>query len=138
MMADELPVGTGSIKRRDPWGTFLLGIVTLHIYHFVWYYMINREIRDHSGEKIKVDPVLSVLAVTIGWLILVPPLVSMYRTANRVRAVQEATGAAKKISPLFALLIGLITFNNLLNFYMPYVQSHVNSVWDVEFARAGR
>jgi len=35
-MADEMRIGTGSIKRRDPWGTFLLGIVTLHVYHFVW------------------------------------------------------------------------------------------------------
>jgi len=135
-MADELQVGTGSIKRRDPWGTFFLGIVTLKIYHFVWYYMINREIRDHSGDEIKVDPVLSVLAVTVGWLIIVPPLVSMYRTADRVRQVQEKTQAAKTIEPWIAFVLGLITFGNFLNFYLPYVQSNVNSAWDVEFARA--
>ncbi len=39
---------------------------------------------------------------------------------------------------MIAFLIGLVTFGNLLNFYMPYVQSHINSAWDVEFARAGR
>ena len=137
-MADEMQTGTGSIKRRDPWGTFLLGIVTLHIYHFVWYYMINREIRDHSGETIKADPVLSILAVTIGWIVIVPPLVSIYRTADRVRQVQQAVGATKTISPILAFLIGLITFGNLLNFYMPYLQTHINSAWDVEFARAGK
>jgi hypothetical protein len=137
-MADELQIGTGSIKRRDPWGTFFLGIVTLKIYHFVWYYMINREIRDHSGDDVKVDPLLSVLAVTVGWLIIVPPLVSMYRTADRVRQVQKATGAQDLIEPWVALLIGLITFGNLLNFYLPYVQTQINSAWDVEFARAGR
>jgi hypothetical protein len=137
-VAAELQIGTGSIKRRDPWGTFLLGIVTLKIYHFIWHYMVNRERRDQSSDAIPVDPFGSFLAITIGWLIIFPPLISMYRTAKRVRRVQEATGAAKRISPLLALLIGAVTFNNLFNFYLPYVQTHINSAWDVEFARAGR
>ena len=137
-MADELQIGTGSIKRRDPWGTFLIGIVTLKIYHFVWYYMINREIRDHSGDEIKVDPVVSVLAITLGILVVIPALVSFYRTAHRVRLVQKKVGAAKTISPILGLLLGAISFFNLLNFYMPYLQSQINSAWDVEFARAGK
>jgi len=137
-VADELQIGTGSIKRRDPWGTFLIGIVTLKIYHFVWYYMINREIRDHSGDEIKVDPALSVLAITLGIVVVIPVLVSFYRTAGRVRRVQRKVGAAKTISPILALLLGAISFFNLLNWYMPYVQSHVNSAWDVDFARAGK
>lgn len=136
-MADEMQIGSGSIKRRDPWGTFLIGIVTIKIYHFVWYYMINREIRDHSGDEIKVDPVVSVLAITLGILVVIPALVSFYRTADRVRRVQAKMGATKTISPIIALLLGAISFFNLLNFYMPYVQSHINSAWDVEFARAG-
>jgi len=137
-VADELQIGTGSIKRRDPWGTFLIGIVTLKIYHFVWYYMINREIRDHSGDEIKVDPALSVLAITLGIVVVIPVLVSFCRTAGRVRRVQRKVGAAKTISPILALLLGAISFFNLLNWYMPYVQSHVNSAWDVDFARAGK
>ena len=136
-MADEMRIGTGSIKRRDPWNTFFLGIVTLKIYHFVWYYMINREIRDHSGESVKVDPVVSVLEVTLGFIVVVPALMSMYRTADRVRRVQQATGAMKTINPWVALLLGVLSFYNLLNFYLPYVQTHINSAWDVEFARAG-
>ena len=52
-MADELQIGSGSIKRRNPWGVVLLAIVTLGIYRWVWYYMINREIRDHSGASIR-------------------------------------------------------------------------------------
>jgi uncharacterized membrane protein HdeD (DUF308 family) len=137
-MADEMQIGSGSIKRRDPWGTFLIGVVTIKIYHFVWYYMINREIRDHSGDEINVDPVVSVLAITLGILVVIPALVSFYRTADRVRRVQAKVGAAKTISPIIALLLGAISFFNLLNFYMPYVQSHINSAWDVEFARAGK
>ena len=131
-----MKIGTGSIKRRNPWGTFLIGIVTFTIYHFVWYYMINREIRDHSGEDVWVEPVVSVLALIVGTVLVIPALVSLYRTAARVRRVQLKVGAAKTISPVLALLLGVISFNNLL-LYMPYVQSHINSAWDVEFARAG-
>ena len=136
-MADEMQIGTGSIKRRDPWGTFFLGIVTLEIYHFVWFYMINREIRDHSGETVHSEPVLSVFAVTIGSVLVFPALITMYRTASRVRQVQKAVGANKEISPLLALILGIVSFYNLLNFYLPYVQTHINSAWDVEFVRAG-
>jgi uncharacterized membrane protein HdeD (DUF308 family) len=138
VVADEVQVRTGSIKRRDPWGTFFLGIVTLKVYHFVWYYMINREVRDHSGEDVEADPVVSVLAITLGALVVIPALISLYRTADRVRSVQLKVGATKTISPVLALLLGVISFFNLLNWYMPYLQSHINSAWDVEFARAGR
>ena len=133
-MADELQIGSGSIKRRNPWGVVLLAIVTLGIYRWVWYYMINREIRDHSGEQIPVDPVLSVLAITIGWVLIVPPFVSLYRTASRIRQVQEITGARKRISPGLALLIAILSWTMLLD--MPYIQTHINSAWDVEFERA--
>lgn len=136
-MADEIQIGTGSIKRRDPWGTFFLGIVTLKIYHVVWFYMINREIRDHSGVEIHSEPVLSVIAITIGSLLVFPALITMYRTAGRVRRVQKEVGAKKEISPTRALILGILSFYSLLNFYLPYVQTHVNSAWDVEFAREG-
>lgn len=35
------------------------------------------------------NPVLSVLAVTIGWLMIVPPFVSWWRTTARIRRAQE-------------------------------------------------
>ncbi|TMK83288.1 MAG: DUF4234 domain-containing protein [Actinobacteria bacterium] len=126
-MADELQIGTGSIKRRNPWGVLLLAIVTLGIYRLVWYYMINREIRDHSGEQVPVE------AVTIGWIIIVPPFVSLYRTAGRIRRVQEITGARKRISPGLALLLAIVSWTMLID--MPYLQTHINSAWDVEFER---
>jgi hypothetical protein len=133
-MADEMAVGTGSIKRRNPWGVVVLAIVTLGIYRFVWYYMINREIRDHSGEQIPVEPVLSVLAITVGWAVIVPPFVSLYRTADRIRRVQEITGARKRVKPWLALVIALVSWAMI--FDMPYLQTQINSAWDVEFERA--
>ena len=32
------------------------------------------------------------MAISFGWLILVPPFVSMYRTLQRIQAAQEISG----------------------------------------------
>src|ERR671919_92189 len=80
-MAEELTVRGVDVKIRGPWIVFLLAIVTLGIYYLVWYYKINRELRDY-GRAVGAagtgdSPLTSLLAVSIGWLILVPPLVSI-------------------------------------------------------------
>jgi hypothetical protein len=70
---------------------------------------------------------MALLAITLGSLILVPPLVSSYKTAQRVRQAQIAAGCTARISPTIALLLALV------GFYPPYVQSQLNKAWDVEF-----
>ena len=73
-------------KTRNIWLVWLIWpLITLGIYHFVWYYKINREARDFD-ENIDVEPVLSLLALLIGWIIIVPPFVSIYRTGERIGA----------------------------------------------------
>ena len=57
-------------------------LITLGIYFFVWYYKVNREARDFDPE-IDVAPAVSLLAVLIGWIIIIPPFVSIYRTGER-------------------------------------------------------
>ena len=52
---------------------------------------INREARDFD-ENIAVEPLLSLLAITIGWIIIVPPYVSIYRTGERIAQMQEDAG----------------------------------------------
>ena len=55
-------------KTRNIWLVWLVWpLITLGIYHLVWYYKINREARDFD-EKIDVEPTLSLLAVAIGWI----------------------------------------------------------------------
>ena len=71
-------------KTRNIWLTWLVWpFLTLGIYHFVWWYKINREAREFD-ENIAVEPVLSLLAITGGWIIIVPPYVSIYRTGERI------------------------------------------------------
>jgi hypothetical protein len=50
-----------------------LGIITLGIYHVFWWYLINREMADlgraNRTPELGDNPILSVVAVTIGALI---------------------------------------------------------------------
>jgi hypothetical protein len=106
-MAGELP----NIKLRRPWTVAVFSVVTLGVYYVVWYYKINREMRDYGEfrqdrELAESRPWLSVLAVTIGNVIVIPALISLVRTAKRVQAVEGiATGAA---APALGLYVALV------------------------------
>src|SRR5882762_4127036 len=101
-MAEELQVGTTRVKIRNPFGVFVLSIVTLGIYYVVWYYKVNRELRDAA--RIDVNPVAAVLAVSIGWLIVVPPFVSWYRTFQRIQQAQRQGGLRSEVNPILGFI----------------------------------
>ena len=78
-----------------------LGLITLGIYHIFWWYFINREMADYgraNGVDLGDNPVMSVLAITLGALIIVPPFVSLFRTLRRVERAQT-TRSARTTSP---------------------------------------
>jgi hypothetical protein len=80
-MAYELSAGGANVKIRRAWAPIGLGIITLGIYDVVWYYKINREMRHFGAVSndralAATNPVASVLAVTLGALIVVPAIVS--------------------------------------------------------------
>jgi hypothetical protein len=128
-MAD-LVVSNGiGFKRRNPWGVFGLSVITLGVYYFVWWYKINNEMNNLG---VQCNPTSSVLAVTIGGLVLVPPFISYFTTADRIRQAQERTGASERIIPVLALLLFVVV--NI--FAIPYYQSQLNKAWDA-MAAAG-
>jgi hypothetical protein len=93
-MAEEVRIAqTGSIaKIRHPLGVVGLSLITLGIYFFFWWYFINREMHD-LGRARKVDlgenPTNSVLAITLGALVIVPAIVTMWTTGARIESAQE-------------------------------------------------
>ena len=122
-MAD-LVVSNGiGFKRRNPWGVFGLTIITLGIYFFVWWYKVNNELNNLG---IQCNPTTAVLAVTIGGFVLVPPYVSAYTTADRIRQAQERTNATERIIPVLALVLFFLV--SVLT--APYYQSQLNKAWD--------
>ncbi|HYZ94040.1 MAG TPA: DUF4234 domain-containing protein [Actinomycetota bacterium] len=116
------PDGIG-YKRRNPWGVFLLTFITLGIYGLVWYYKVNNELKNFG---VRNDPVVALLAVTLGATVIVPPFVSYYRTAARIQNAQENAGASERMSPL----VGLVLVIFLNTFAFVYYQSQINKVWD--------
>jgi Domain of unknown function (DUF4234) len=136
MAAQEVVMPNGArAKVRDEGLVLLWTVLTLGIYNWVWYYRINREMRDfgraHGDEKLgDSNPVLSVLAVTIGSLLIVPPLVSWWKCTGRIRRMQGLCN----VEPLNGWVIGLsyvVGFFLFLTLFVipPYVQTALNKVW---------
>jgi len=122
-MAEVLNIGGQEFKKRSPLGVWGLSLITIYIYYFVWYYKINDEARRYLGDE-NIKPGLSVLAVTLGIFLIIPPFVSVYRTGERVQRMQEKAGVPQQVSPALALLASLV-----FAVHIPYIQENLNKVW---------
>lgn len=118
------PDGIG-YKRRNPWGVWLLTIVTLGVFQAVWWYKINNELRNHGQRN---DPTVALLALLLGWVVIIPFFVTIYRTADRIRQAQEAAPATERMIPVVGLVLMLI--NLIAPAGLPYYQSQLNKAWD--------
>jgi hypothetical protein len=125
-MAEELQVGTTHVKIRNPLLVFVWSLITFGIYYCVWYYKINRELRDASG--VNVSPVVALLAVTIGWVVIVPPFFSWWRTFERIVEAQRKAGVSGEASPVLGFILYIVAV-----FFLPievmYAQDELNKVW---------
>jgi len=95
---------------RRPWAVAVLTIVTVGIYWPIWYFKVNRELRDvgrlGGDESLGASrPSRSVVAVILGGLILVPGIVSYLRFARRLRDGERAAGAAVNRSGVIATVL---------------------------------
>lgn len=124
------------VKVRNPWAVALLPFVTLGIYHFVWWYRINRELRDFGqakGQDLGQNPTNSLLALIPGFIIIVPPLVSYYRGVQRVQAASDIAGKEAPNGWIALLLYFLLS-----PALFAYMQVSLNEVWQQEAdARSG-
>jgi hypothetical protein len=131
-MADEKTIrGTQyEVKVRSLWAVALLPFITLGIYNLVWWYKINRELRDYGeakGQDLGQNPMNSLLAFFPGSLIIVPALVSLWRGFKRVQLAAELAGK----EPLNGW-IGLILWLLLAPALWAYIQSSLNTIWESE------
>jgi hypothetical protein len=131
-MADEIEIGGGErAKLRNPLGVVGLALITIGIYYFFWWYYINREMRDFGrarGVDLGQNPGNSVLAVTLGALIIVPAIVSMWTTSDRIQRTQETAGVQRGANgPVIFILLLLIGPVGLW-----YAQSELNKAWTAQ------
>lgn len=111
-------------KRRNVAAVWLLlPIVTLGIYSFVWYYKVNRELKEYDSE-IKVSPAKAVLTLMFGWILVVPPFISVYNTGKRIAQAQRTAGLDSQCNPLVGLILVFVAGLHTL-----YYQSALNQIW---------
>lgn len=106
-----------------------LCLITLGIYYVFWYYFINREMRDlgnSNGVDLGQSPGMSVLAVTLGAIIIIPPFVSIWNTGRRMEGAQRTTGVSGGSGPLFFVL----HIVPIVSLFAPvYMQTELNKAW---------
>jgi Domain of unknown function (DUF4234) len=104
-------------------------ILTLGIYNLVWYYKINREMRDlgraRGSSELGDSPGKSLLAITLGALVVVPAVISTINTFRRIQAAQRLVGVAPQANGWLALVMALL----LTPVFHAYEQSELNKVW---------
>jgi uncharacterized protein DUF4234 len=134
-MAEEVAIaGTPSTaKLRNPWGVIGLTLITLGIYYFFWWYYINREMRDFGharGVDLGQKPGNSVLAISLGALIIVPAIVSLWTTSDRIQRTQETAVVERGANgPIVFILLLIISPVGLW-----YAQNELNKAWEKQAA----
>jgi Domain of unknown function (DUF4234) len=137
-MAEDVPIqgAASSARIRGIIAVPLLTLVTLGIYGFVWYYKINREMADMgraSGhtDELGDNPVTSLLAITLGALVIVPAVVSLWHTFQRVQALQRLTGGGEPINGWLGVVLYFVIGIALYG----YMQSGLNAAWRAQQQR---
>ncbi|MEU7716925.1 DUF4234 domain-containing protein [Streptomyces tibetensis] len=98
-------------------------LITLGIYHLVWYYKINREARDFD-QRIEVNPAMAVVTLALGWVLIVPPFISVYNTGVRIARMQRAAGMEQECNPWIGLILFIVA-----GLYPLYYQHELNQIW---------
>jgi Domain of unknown function (DUF4234) len=124
-MSQTVVIGNQTYKKRNIVGVWLgLPFITLGIYSYVWIYKVNDEARRFLRDD-SIKPALSVLAFIPGAILVIPPLVTIYRTGKRIARMEEVGGSPSRASGGLGLLLAFI-----FTLYPLYYQSHLNGLWD--------
>jgi len=113
------------MKKRNPWLVWLVWpILTLGIYHFVWYYKIHEEMLRLDPRQ-PINPSGSLLTILFGWIIIVPPFVSYFNTGKRIATAQRSAGLPVTANPWIGLALVFVFGLSTL-----YYQFELNKVVD--------
>ena len=72
----------------------------------------------------------------MGWLLIVPPFVSFYRTFKRIETAQEVTGTRERVNVLLGFVLYLLGVL-FLPVEVIYAQSELNRVWRADAEASG-
>lgn len=116
------PTGLAMKRRNELLVWFVWPLLTLGVYHFVWYYKIHKEMKEFDPRRV---------VPTGGWAVLlflcwtvIAPLVSYYNTGNRINQAMR-TARAGTCSPAAGLLLMFV-----FGLGVVYYQSKLNRIAD--------
>ena len=126
MPADGSPVARGlQMKRRNPLAAWIgLPLITLGIYHFVWYYKIHHEMGEFDRRRHVPDVGPVLVLIFLGWTVIAP-LISYFNCGHRIANAQRAAGLRPTCSGLIGMLLMLVFGLGTL-----YYQVELNRVHD--------
>lgn len=107
-------------KLRSPIGVFFLAMITGGIYYLYWFYKVNEEAAILTGDE-NAHPGVSLLATTLGAILIVPFFWTHWTTATRVGRAsgQPAHWPAK-------LIFGILLAPFAALFYTWWLQGKLN------------
>ena len=123
------PAGTArDIKVRGPvwvglWS--LTGVFALY-----WLCVTAKDLSEYGkakGRDYGQNPTNTILAFLIGWIIIVPPIVALYRQAKRIQQAQADNGL-----PVYNGWLALVLYLVLSPVFFAYEQSELNKAWAAE------
>lgn len=118
------------MKVRSLWAVALLPIITLGIYHLVWWYKINKELKAYGEAKgfdLGQNPTNSVLALFPGGLIIVPAIITYINGTKRVQGAAKVAGR-EPVNGWLVLVLYLVLSIGM----WAYLQSSLNQIWEQE------
>jgi hypothetical protein len=124
------PNAAGQVKVRGPVWVGIFSLLTLGIYAIYWVYATAKHLRDYGnarGRDLGQSPGMTLLAVTLGWLIIIPPFVALYRQAKRIQQAQHLAG----VQPMNGW-IALVLYLVVSPVFFAYEQSELNKAWAAE------
>jgi hypothetical protein len=121
-----------AMKRRNPLAAWLgLPLITLGIYHLVWYYKIHREMAEFGRRTAAPIAGPMLVLLLLGWT-LIAPLASYFNTGNRIAVAQRAAGLQPTCNPWIGLVLCF-----LFGLQTLYYQVELNKIVDAYGAPVG-
>jgi hypothetical protein len=110
-MAEEIAIRGSNYpaKERNPLGVIGLSLITLGIYAIFHYYFINKELAElgkaRGTTELGENPMMSVLAFIPGFILIIPPYVSLWNTWKRQQAARQMFGVQEGIDNVPGFLL---------------------------------
>ena len=116
------PYAQAPIQTRDSVVEWLL-CAFIPFYSLYWFHRANKEMQAWSGGRIDYNAGASLTSLIIGWIIIVPPFVTIARFQGRIREAQRMAGVEQR-----ANFWGWFGRALLLSYAFKWNQDHFNEI----------